>query len=157
MKQTVLHNPIHIARRPHAHARSKVGGFTLLELLVVLAILGLIAGLIGPQVMKHLGGAKTKTARLQIEELSVALDMYSLETGSYPSSQEGLAALIERPRELPGWNGPYLKKKRVPQDPWNRDYLYRSPGQHGDYDLYSYGADGKQGGQKQDADINNWE
>ena len=131
-------------------------GFTLIELLVVLVILGLLAGLVGPRVMKYLGGAKTDTARLQIEDMSAALDMYRLEVGSYPSSDQGLRALVQDPG-VRGWNGPYLKKDKVPQDPWGNEYHYRYPGQHGEFDLYSLGADGSPGGEKENADINSWE
>ena len=132
-------------------------GFTLVELLVVLAILGLIAGLVGPQIMKQLGSAKTDTAKLQIEDLGAALDIFYLENGRYPTSQEGLNALVEKPAGLDNWNGPYLKKKNVPKDPWQNDYQYQSPGQNGEYDLYSYGADKQPGGDGKNRDINSWE
>ena len=122
-----------------AAARSR--GFTLLELLVVLVILALLAGLVGPQVMKHVGESKTKTARLQIEELGTALDVYRLENGRYPTTEEGLKALVEKPAAAEKWAGPYLRKRLVPKDPWDRDYHYRAPGQNGDYDLYTLGAD----------------
>ena len=131
-------------------------GFTLIELLVVLVILGLLSGLVGPRVMKHFGESKVKTAKLQIEELASALDMYKLDTDSYPSSQQGLQALVEEPGNVPGWNGPYLRKNFVPQDPWNRDYHYRFPGEHGEFDIYSYGADNAQGGEKDSRDIVSW-
>ncbi len=133
------------------------GGFTLIELLVVLAILALLAGLVGPQVMKFLSGSKTKTARLQVEDLGSALDMYRLEVGRYPSTEEGLKALVEKPANAANWNGPYLKKKKVPQDPWGRPYHYASPGQHGDYDLYSLGADNAEGGDGENQDVVSWE
>ena len=132
-------------------------GFTLIELLVVLAILGMIVGLVGPRVMKHLGSAKSDTAKLQIEDLGVALDLFYLENGRYPNTGEGLAALVQKPAGLDNWNGPYLKKKKIPQDPWQREYLYQSPGQNGDYDLYSYGADNAPGGEKENRDILSWE
>jgi len=132
-------------------------GFTLIELLVVLAIIGLLAGLVGPQVMKHLGGAKTKTARVQIEDLAGALDMYKMDVGRYPSSSEGLKALVEKPSDARSWNGPYLRKNTIPQDPWIYDYHYTSPGEHGRFDLYSLGADNASGGEGEDQDINSWE
>ncbi len=132
-------------------------GFTLIELLVVLAILGLLAGLVGPQLIKHLGESKTKAARLQIEELASSLDMYRLDVGRYPTTDEGLAALIEKPGTATVWNGPYLRKKKVPLDPWNNPYHYASPGQHGKFDLYSLGADNSEGGEGEDADITSWE
>ena len=137
--------------------RSHIRGFTLIELLVVLAILGMIVGLVGPQVMKNLGSAKTDTAKLQIADFGVALDMYYLQTGRYPTTSEGLLALIEAPAGVAGWNGPYLKKKKIPKDPWKKNYHYSSPGEHGNYDLLSYGADGKQGGEGENADISSWE
>ena len=132
-------------------------GFTLIELLVVLAILGLLAGLVGPQVMKVLGGAKPKAARLQVEDLGAALDIYRLEVGRYPSSHEGLVALIEKPGDAPNWNGPYLKKKKIPKDPWGFEYQYRAPGENGDYDLYSLGSDNAEGGEGEAQDIVSWE
>ncbi len=136
---------------------SKQRGFTLIELLVVLAIIGLLAGLVGPQVMKHLGGAKTKTAKVQIEDLAGALDMYRMDTGRYPTSSEGLQALVERPSSARSWNGPYLRKNNVPLDPWMYDYHYTSPGEHGRFDLYTYGADNASGGEGEDQDVNSWE
>ena len=121
-------------------------GFTLIELLVVLVILGLLASLAGPKVISYLGGAKSDTARLQIEEFGVTLDLFKLETGRYPTTQEGLQGLVQSPPGLAGWNGPYLKKKTIPKDPWGNDYRYVSPGQHGSYDISSLGADNKEGG-----------
>lgn len=132
-------------------------GFTLLELLVVLGIIALLAGIVGPQVMKHMGASKTKAARVQIEDLSAALDMYKLDVGRYPTTEQGLIALVERPADNKRWNGPYLRKSKVPQDPWLEDYHYASPGEHGRFDLYTYGADGKEGGEGEDQDINSWE
>ncbi|MCP5420422.1 MAG: type II secretion system major pseudopilin GspG [Gammaproteobacteria bacterium] len=135
----------------------KAGGFTLIELLVVLVILGLLAGLVGPRVMKYLSTANTQTARLQIEDLSAALDMYRLEMGRYPNSNEGLSALVEAPAGVNNWNGPYLKKKNLPIDPWGNEYQYRSPGEHGPYDIFSLGADGAPGGEGEDQDIVSWQ
>lgn len=132
-------------------------GFTLVELLVVLAILGLLAGLVGPQVMKFLGSSKTKTASLQIHDLSATLDMYRLETGRYPSSEEGLEALVADPGNVANWNGPYLKKGQVPKDPWGYDYQYRFPGEHGGFDVWSLGADNREGGEGENSDIKSWE
>ncbi len=132
-------------------------GFTLIELLVVLAIIGLLAGLVGPQVMKHLGGAKTKTAKVQIGDISQALDMYRLDVGSYPTSDQGLAALVTNPGDNSSWNGPYLSKDAIPKDPWNHEYQFRSPGEHGNFDLFSLGLDNTQGGEGENQDITSWE
>jgi general secretion pathway protein G len=139
--------------RLHKPAR----GFTLVELLVVLAILGLLAGLVGPQVMKFLGGSKTKTAALQIHDLEATLDLYRLEMGNYPSTDQGLEALVKQPGNAPNWNGPYLKKKDVPKDPWGREYNYRAPGQHGAVDIWSLGADNRDGGEGEDKDVTSWD
>lgn len=131
-------------------------GFTLIELLVVLVILGLLASLAGPKVINYLGGAKSDSAKLQIEEFGASLDLFKLETGRYPSTQEGLQALVQQPSGLVGWNGPYLKKKVVPKDPWSNDYRYVSPGQHGAYDLSSLGADNREGGEGENKDVSSW-
>lgn len=139
------------------HMLRRHGGFTLLELLVVLGIIAMLAGIVGPQVMKHMGASKTKAARVQIEDLAASLDMYKLDEGRYPTAQQGLSALVERPSDAKRWNGPYLRKDKIPQDPWNQDYHYVFPGQHGKFDLFSYGADEKEGGEGEDQDINSWE
>ena len=132
-------------------------GFTLIELLVVLVILGLLAGRVGPQVIKYLGGANTKTAKLQIEDFSTALDAFRLDMGRYPTTSEGLQALVSQPAGAPRWNGPYLRKNIVPKDPWGHDYQYRSPGQHGYFDLYSLGADNVEGGDGENQDVVSWQ
>lgn len=137
--------------------RRSLRGFTLVELLVVLAILGLLVGLVGPQVMKSLGTSKTKTARIQIEELGGALDIYRLEVGRYPGTDQGLVALVERPGDAKDWNGPYLRKSQVPTDPWGNEYQYRSPGEHGAFEIWSLGADNREGGEGEDQDILGWE
>lgn len=131
-------------------------GFTLIELLVVLVILGLLASLAGPKVIGYLGGAKSDSSKLQIEEFGASLDLFKLETGRYPTSQEGLQALVQAPSGLTGWNGPYLKKKTVPKDPWGNEYHYVSPGQHGSYDLSSLGADNRDGGEGDNKDLTSW-
>ena len=131
-------------------------GFTLVELLVVLVILGLLAGLVGPQVLGYLGGSRTKTARLQIDQLGAALDLYKLDTGNYPTTQDGLHALLAPPPGSKNWHGPYLKKGDVPNDPWGNAYHYRRPGQHGEYDLYSLGSDNQEGGEGEAQDVTNW-
>lgn len=132
-------------------------GFTLLELLVVLGIIAMLAGIVGPQVMKHMGESKTKAARVQIEDLAAALDMYKLDLGRYPTSEQGLMALIESPDKASRWNGPYLRKSKMPLDPWQQEYRYVAPGEHGKFDLYTFGADGKEGGEGEDQDIASWE
>ncbi|MFM8332804.1 MAG: type II secretion system major pseudopilin GspG [Candidatus Methylumidiphilus sp.] len=144
-------------RNIHSLSRFVNKGFTLIELLVVLAILGLLAGLVGPQLIKHLGESKSKAARLQIEELASALDMYKLDVGKYPSTDEGLGALLEAPGTAKVWNGPYLRKKKMPLDPWNNAYHYTAPGQHGKFDVYSLGADNAEGGEGEDKDVVSWE
>ena len=130
-------------------------GFTLMELLVVLAILGLLMSLVGPRVLNSLGGAKTKTAGIQIKDLEQTLEMYKLDVGRFPSTEEGLQALVTRPGNAAGWNGPYLKSD-VPLDPWNREYYYKYPGENSEVDIYSYGQDGQAGGESEDADVANW-
>jgi general secretion pathway protein G len=132
-------------------------GFTLLELLVVLGIIAMLAGLVGPQVMKHMGESKIKAAKVQIEDLAQTMDMYKLDVGSYPTSEQGLNALIESPDGAQRWNGPYLRKSKVPLDPWQQEYKYTSPGEHGKFDISSLGADGKEGGEGEDKDLNSWE
>lgn len=134
-------------------------GFTLVELLVVLALLGLLAGLVGPQVMKHVGTSRTRAATVQIEELAAALDAYHLDMLAYPGETEGLAALVQRPgtvERADQWNGPYLRKPIVPLDPWGRPYRYRQPGQHGAFDLWTLGADNADGGTGEAADVASW-
>jgi general secretion pathway protein G len=130
-------------------------GFTLLELLVVMVIIGLLAGYVGPKYFAQIGKSETKTAKAQIEALSRALDTYRLDTGHYPSSEQGLAALNRNPDNEAKWQGPYLAKG-VPADPWGRQYQYRYPGEHGDYDVWSLGSDGVSGGQDADSDVGNW-
>jgi general secretion pathway protein G len=141
--------------RDRANCRAKAG-FTLIELLVVLVILGLLAGLVGPQVMRYLGDSKTKTAALQIKDLSAALDLYRIDIGSYPSTDQGLSSLVEKPGSIANWHGPYVRSNELPQDPWGRDYQYRFPGEHGEFDLWSDGADGRPGGSGDNQDVTSW-
>jgi len=129
----------------------------LIELLVVLAILGLLVGLVGPRVMKALSGSKTDAARIQVEQLGGTLEMYAIDIGRYPTTAEGLQALVENPGNAKNWNGPYLKKPRVPKDPWGFDYEYRSPGEHGPFDIWTLGADNREGGDGEDQDVYGWE
>ena len=120
---------------------SSQSGFTLVELLVVLAILGLLVAVATPQVLKYLGRAKNDTARIEMKSMSTALDLFLLDVGRYPTQQEGLSALVANPGGVQSWHGPYLKATVVPNDPWGRPYQYRFPGQNGDYDLWTLGAD----------------
>jgi general secretion pathway protein G len=142
--------------RQRQHKVSRQGGFTLMELLVVLAILGLLMSLVGPRVLSQLGGAKTKTAAIQIKDLEQSLEMYKLDVGRFPSSGEGLAALVTKPAGVAGWNGPYLKSD-VPMDPWKREYNYKYPGDRGELDIFSYGQNGAPGGEGEDSDVGNWQ
>jgi general secretion pathway protein G len=137
-------------------ARHAEAGFTLVEMLVVLTIIGLIVGLVGPRVLNYLGESKVKTAKIQIESISSALDLYYADVGRYPSSSEGLAALTQQPGVQQGWNGPYLRGGVVPRDPWGNPYAYRSPGEHGAFDIVSHGARGPEGGGGTEADIVSW-
>lgn len=130
-------------------------GFTLLELLVVMVIIGLLAGYVGPKYFAQIGKSETKTAKAQIEALSRALDTYRLDVGHYPTTEQGLAALNRQPDSEAKWQGPYLAKG-VPADPWGRPYQYRYPGEHGDYDVWSLGSDGVAGGQDAESDVGNW-
>ena len=134
--------------------RYRASGFTLLELLVVVAILGLLVGYVAPRYFGQLGKSEVTTARAQIEALGSALDQYRLDTGRYPTTELGLNALVQRPQNEPKWNGPYLKKE-VPLDPWGKPYLYTAPGERGEYDLVSLGKDGQPGGTAENADITN--
>ena len=128
-------------------------GFTLIEMLVVLVIIGLIMGLVGPRVLNYLTDARIKATKLQIEALTSSLDLYYLDTGKYPSSSEGLTALVRRPGHTTTWNGPYIKGDTVPLDPWGNAYVYRSPGERAPYDIVSLGSDGRDGGSGNAADI----
>lgn len=134
----------------------RAAGFTLIELMVVLAILGLLAMLVAPRLMGRMGMAKQRTAQAQMQMLATALDLFHLDVGRYPTDEEGLKVLYQKPDSTPAWAGPYLNKD-VPKDPWGRDYVYKSPGEHGSYDLYSLGADGQPGGEGENADITNWQ
>ncbi len=139
----------HCPRRPAAR------GFTLLELLVVMVIIGLLAGYVGPKFFGQIGKSEVKAAKAQIDALQKSLDQYRLDVGRYPSTEQGLAVLVTKPADEPKWQGPYLSKA-VPKDPWGNDYQYRAPGEHGEYDLLSLGKDGRPGGEGEDADLTSW-
>jgi len=132
------------------------GGFTLIEILVVITIIALIMSLVGPRVLNYLGESKVKAAKIQIQSLGSSLDLFNLDTGRYPTTAEGLTALVQSPGTIASWNGPYLKGGLVPNDPWGNAYVYRSPGEHGPYDIMSYGSDGQEGGTGTAADIVSW-
>jgi general secretion pathway protein G len=140
-------------QKPSSHGSSR--GFTLLELLVVLVIVGMLVGYVGPRYFSQLGKSEAKVARAQIDALEKALDHYRLDTGRYPNTEQGLAALMARPANEPKWQGPYLNKG-LPTDPWGNPYQFRSPGQHREYDIWSNGKDGQPGGTGEAADITNW-
>jgi len=144
------------ALRSSLRSFSSSHGFSLIELLVVIIILGLLAGLVGPRLFGRVGQSKQAAARAQIELFGAALDQYRLDVGSYPSSGNGLDALVKNPNAT-NWNGPYLKKNLVPVDPWGKPYQYKCcPGDHGDYDIWSLGADGAPGGEGENADVSSW-
>lgn len=138
---------------PWSAQRDRSGGFTLVELLVVLVILGLVMGLVGPRVLNYLTSSRTRAAALQVSSLKSSLDLYFLDMGRYPSKAEGLNALVERPVSADGWNGPYLQQSAIPADPWGNAYQYAVPGPKAPYQILSYGADGVAGGTGADADI----
>ena len=140
---------------------SNRGGFTLIEIMVVIVILAMLAAIVGPRLMGRTDDAKVTDARVQIKNIETALKLYKLDTGSYPSTEQGLGALVAKPTVgvIPNSykEGGYLESKKMPKDPWGNDYLYVSPGEHGDYDLFSYGSDGAKGGEGKNADINSWD
>lgn len=153
--QPAAHGPIQekqVTKRQHDETRvRREAGFTMIELLVVMVILGLLAALVAPNFFGQASKARVKTAKLQIANISTALDALALDTGRYPSGQEGLRALLDQPSGMDMWDGPYLKK--LPKDPWNHDYVYRGPQGSSDYEIVSYGADGSPGGDGDNADI----
>lgn len=147
-----------VGATPRARRRGAVDdGFTLLELLVVLAIIALLVGLVAPRVIHYLGKAKTETAHTQLMNIAAALDLYRLDIGHYPSQAEGLDILVSAPNDAVNWHGPYLPNKKGLMDPWGAVYQYKIPGNHGDFDLFSLGADKVEGGDGEDQDVANWQ
>ncbi|PKO25973.1 MAG: type II secretion system protein GspG [Betaproteobacteria bacterium HGW-Betaproteobacteria-8] len=151
-----LDKQLHVNATKFNAQKAAQRGFTLLELLVVMVIIGLLAGYVGPKYFAQIGKSETKTALAQIDALGKALDQYRLDTGYYPTSEQGLAALNSPPSGEQKWKGPYLKKA-VPNDPWGRPYLYKSPGEYGEYDVWSLGKDGQVGGNDESADVLGWQ
>ena len=135
--------------------RRREGGFTFFEILVVITIIGLLAALVGPRLWKRISGAKQTSAKAQIELFGTALDAFRLDTGRYPTTEEGFKSLREKPSGLDTWQGPYLPKE-IPNDPWGKPYVYKCPGDHGDYDIISYGADFVEGGEGENQDVVSW-
>jgi general secretion pathway protein G len=140
-------------------SRGKGAGFTLVEILIVITIIALLAALVGPRLMGSLSKSQGKTTKAQIEMLATALDNFRLDNGRYPTQEEGLQVLIEQPETLASWSGPYLKKRKLPVDAWGFPFVYATPAQRGgiDFDLYSLGADGAEGGEQENAEIGNWQ
>ncbi|MCA3554449.1 type II secretion system major pseudopilin GspG [Aestuariivirga sp.] len=151
----MISNAIQKQLRGKARRRKGQSGFTLVELLVVLVILVLLASIIGPRVIGYLGSSRAKTAQVQIESMVTALQLFHIDAGRYPTSSEGLAALVKSPGNVAGWNGPYLSKADVPQDPWGRPYIYQSGENGSSFEIRTLGADGKEGGSDENADISN--
>jgi general secretion pathway protein G len=145
-----------LATRADRRDPRRQAGFTLIELLVVLVILGLLAAFAAPQVLNYLGRAKTDAAKAQVQNIASILDLYRLDVGSYPDERDGLDALLEQPADAARWNGPYVKRRDALIDPWGQMYVYRYPGEHGAYDVYSLGADQSEGGEGEDQDITSW-
>jgi general secretion pathway protein G len=143
-------------RTTRSGTRGTSRGFTLLELLVVLAIIALLVGLVAPKVIQYLGRAKTETARTQLHNVMAALDLYRLDAGRYPTQAEGVDALMTAPGGSTTWTGPYLQNAKGLSDPWGEKFVYRIPGQHSEYDLYSLGSDKSEGGEGEDQDVTSW-
>jgi general secretion pathway protein G len=153
----VAYNKLGKLRRKMNLSRKRVSGMTLIEILVVLVLIGIVLGVVGGNFIGRGEKAKADAARIEIGQIGQALDLFKLEIGRYPTSQEGLQALIAAPPGVNNWNGPYWKKSQLPKDPWTNEYKYAAPGQHGAYDIVSLGADGKEGGDGPDKDITSWQ
>jgi len=154
---------IPLSLRPRSQAQAAAlrrrrgeDGFTLLEMLVVLAIMGLLAAIVAPQVLKYLGSSRSQTAKVQIQNISSALELFKLDVGRYPTPEESLGALVTAPANAPGWNGPYLKSAAALEDPWRQPYRMRAPGEHGEVDVFSLGSDKAEGGVGEARDVGNW-
>lgn len=151
---SIVENRIRNSGRAIRAARGR--GFTLLELLVVLVVMGLLAAIVTPQVMTMMSGAKSNAADLQVETLTTALNYYQIDVGNYPTQEQGLIALLKRPSDVQNWRGPYIRKQQHLLDPWRRPFHYRVPGREGAFDVFTFGADGKEGGEGDDTDVGNW-
>lgn len=147
----------HVAEQSSAAAPQRTrNGFTLLELLVVLAILGLLAAIVGPQVIRYLGSSRSQTAHVQARNIAAAMELYRLDTGRYPSAEEGIKALNQAPGGNPAWNGPYIADASALNDPWGKPYQFKAPGEHGEIDVFTLGSDGAPGGSGEAKDVGNW-
>jgi general secretion pathway protein G len=157
----IPHRTVHArrlgARGTSPRSRPRHAGMTLIEILVVLTLIGVVLGIVGSNYLGKSEQAKAKAAKIEIEQISQSLDLFKLELGRYPTTQEGLQALVQAPPGLANWAGPYWKKSSAPKDPWSHEYKYASPGSHGAYDIISLGADGVEGGEGANKDIVNWE
>ncbi len=153
----MLNQRLQDGRRAAERVPVRARGMTLIEILVVLTLIGVVLGIVGSNYLGKSEQAKAKAAKIEIEQIGQALDLYKLEIGNYPTTQEGLQALVVAPAGVSNWAGPYWKRNTAPKDPWGHDYVYSSPGTHGAYDIMSYGADGKEGGEGVNKDVTSWD
>lgn len=136
--------------------KRRTSGFTLLELLVVLTIMAILYAIVAPQVIKYIGKSNSQAAKVQVQNLAAAMELFRLDVGRYPSNDEGLKALVTQPSGVESWNGPYMAQASALKDPWGEPYHYAVPGKHGEFDIYSYGSDNAEGGEKEARDVGNW-